>query len=149
MAAAKFDAQFAAEVTADAAAIGNFTLRTTDFLKAAGVDARAVHHVVLVLEEVLTNLATHGGAPTEPARVRITVEPARVAGEIIDAGAQFDPRRAPRPDVKAGVNDRLVGGLGLVLVNRLTSELDYARQDGRNRLVFSVARSAAHVHGNG
>ena len=95
-----------------------------------------------------------GGKPTwpvtcEPARVRITVEPARVAGEIIDAGVPFDPRRAPRPDVKAGVNDRLVGGLGLVLVNRLTSELDYARQDGRNRLVFSVARSAAHVHGNG
>ena len=149
MAAAKFDAQFTADVAADAAAIADLTLRTTDFLKGAGVDPRATHHVVLVLEEVLTNLATHGGAPAEPAKIRITVEPERIAGEIVDAGAPFDPRGAPRPDVKAGVNDRLVGGLGLVLVNRLTSELDYARQDGRNRLVFSVARSAAHVHGNG
>jgi anti-sigma regulatory factor (Ser/Thr protein kinase) len=88
----------------------DFTLRTTNFLKGAGVDARAVHHVVLVLEEILTNLATHGGAPTEPASVRVTVEPGRVAGEIIDAGIPFDPRVAPEPDVRAGVKDRLVGG---------------------------------------
>jgi serine/threonine-protein kinase RsbW/sigma-B regulation protein RsbU (phosphoserine phosphatase) len=140
---------FEAKVVADAPAIAGFTLRTTDFLKEAGVDARALHHVVLVLEEILTNLATHGGASAEPAKIRITVEPERIAGEIVDAGAPFDPRGAPRPNVKAGVNDRLVGGLGLFLVNRLTSELDYAHQDGRNRLVFSVARSAAHVHGNG
>jgi len=149
MADVAFEAQFTGEVAADPTAIANFTLRTTDFLKAAGVDGRAVHHVVLVLDEILTNLATHGGAPGEPAKIRITVEPDRIAGEIVDAGAPFDPRVAPRPDARAGVNDRLVGGLGLVLVNRLTSELDYARQDGRNRLVFSVARSAAHVHGNG
>src|SRR5579864_8232388 len=149
MADATFDPQFTAEVAAVAPAIADLTLRTADFLKEAGVDARATHHVVLVLEEILTNLATHGGAPGAPAKIRITVEPDRIAGEIVDAGAPFDPRGAPRADVKAGVNDRLVGGLGLVLVNRLTSELDYARQDGRNRLVFSVARSAAHVHGNG
>jgi serine/threonine-protein kinase RsbW len=146
MANAKFDAQFATEVVVDAAAIADFTLRTTDFLKGAGVDARAVHHVVLVLEEILTNLATHGGAPTEPASVRVTVEPGRVAGEIIDAGAPFDPRGARSPNVQAGVNDRLVGGLGLFLVNRLTSDMDYACQNGRNRLVFSVARAAPDVH---
>jgi len=126
-------AQFAAEVVADSTAIADVTGRTTDFLKAAGVDARAVHHVVLVIEEILTNIATHGGAPAEPAQVRIAVEPKRVAGKIIDAGAAFDPRGAPLPDVQADVNDRLVGGLGLFLVNRLTSELTYSRQDGHNR----------------
>jgi serine/threonine-protein kinase RsbW len=149
MADAKLDAQFAAEVVADAAAIANLTLRTTDFLERAGVDARAVHHVVLVLEEILTNLLTHGGAPTEPASVKITVEPGRVAGEIIDAGAPFDPRHAPAPNAEAGVKDRIVGGLGLFLVNRLTSDMEYACQNGRNRLVFSVARAATDVHESG
>jgi anti-sigma regulatory factor (Ser/Thr protein kinase) len=143
------DPQFDAEVVANAAAIADFTLRTTDFLRGAGVDARAVHHVVLVLEEILTNLATHGGAPTEPASVRVTVEPRRVAGEIIDVGIPFDPRRAPEPDVRAGVNDRLVGGLGLYLVNHLTTDMDYARHNGRNRLVFSVARTPSRVHEGG
>ena len=138
--------QFDAEVVADPAAIADFTMRTTDFLKGVGVDARAVHHVALVLEEILTNLATHGGAPTEPASVRVTVEPGRVAGEIIDAGTPFDPRGAPEPDVRAGVNDRLVGGLGLYLVNHLTTDMDYACHNGRNRLVFSVARAPSGVH---
>jgi serine/threonine-protein kinase RsbW len=141
--------QFDAEVVADPAAIADFTGRTTDFLKRAGVDARAVHHVVLVLEEILTNIATHGGAPAEPAIVRIAVEPKRVAGEIIDTGAPFDPRGAQPPDVHAGVNDRLVGGLGLFLVNRLTSDMDYACQNGRNRLAFSVARAPTDVHEDG
>jgi anti-anti-sigma factor len=140
------DVEFKADVAADAAAIANATLRTTDFLERSGVDARAVHHVVLVLEEILTNLTTHGGAPAEAARVRITVEPARVVGEIIDAGAPFDPRGALMPDVEASMNDRLVGGLGLFLVNQLTSAMEYARQNGRNRLVFSVARTATDVH---
>jgi anti-sigma regulatory factor (Ser/Thr protein kinase) len=98
------------------------------------------------LEEILTNLATHGGAPTEPASVRVTVEPGRVAGEIIDAGTPFDPRGAPEPDVRAGVKDRFVGGLGLYLVNHLTVDLDYACHNGRNRLAFSVARAPSGVH---
>ena len=140
---------FEADVVADAAAITDLTLRTTDFLKQSGVDVRAVHHVVLVLEEILTNLATHGGAPTEPASVRVTVEPGRVAGEIIDAGIPFDPRVAPEPDVRAGVKDRLVGGLGLYLVNHLTTDMDYACRNGRNRLVFSVARAPTGVHETG
>jgi serine/threonine-protein kinase RsbW/sigma-B regulation protein RsbU (phosphoserine phosphatase) len=79
----------------------------------------------------------------------VTVEPGRVAGEIIDTGAPFDPRGAPAPDVHAGVDDRLVGGLGLYLVNHLTSDMHYACDNGRNRLAFSVARAPAGVHEDG
>lgn len=125
---------------AEPAAIADFTSRTMEFLEEAGVDPRAVHHVALVLEELLTNIATHGGAPDEPASVRIKVEPLRVAGEIIDAGIPFDPRAAPLPDVRAAVEDRPIGGLGLFLTRQFTSDLDYARRDGRNHTAFSVGR---------
>lgn len=135
--------ELAAEIAADPAAISDFTSRTMEFLEGAGVDARAVHHVALVLEELLTNIATHGGAPAEPTRVRIRVEPQRVAGEVVDAGTPFDPRGAPEPDVGAALEDRPIGGLGLFLVTELTSELDYACRDGRNHTAFSVGRKPA------
>jgi anti-sigma regulatory factor (Ser/Thr protein kinase) len=134
--------EFKAAIIAEPSAIAGLTIDTTEFLQGAGVDGRAAHHVALVLEELLTNIATHGGAPAEPTRVRIRVEPRRVAGEIIDAGTPFDPRGAPAPDIHASGDDRPIGGLGLFLVAELTSELSYAHRDGRNHTAFAVGRKA-------
>jgi serine/threonine-protein kinase RsbW len=132
--------EFKAAITAEPSAIADLTTDTMEFLQGAGVDGRATHHVALVLEELLTNIATHGGAPVEPTWVRITVEPQRVAGEVIDAGTPFDPRGAPAPDIHAPEDDRPIGGLGLFLVTELTSELEYAHRDGRNHTAFAVGR---------
>jgi len=132
-----------AAITAEPSAIADLTSDTMEFLEGAGVDGHAAHHVALVLEELLTNIATHGGAPAEPTRVRITVEPRRVAGEVIDAGTPFDPRGAPAPDIGASGDDRPIGGLGLFLVTALTSELNYAHRDGRNHTAFAIGRKVS------
>ena len=71
-----------------------------------GVDARAVHHVSLVIDEILTNVATHGGNPDAPASVAIEVRTARVFGEIGDWGTPFDPRIGPGPDFGAPLEER-------------------------------------------
>jgi anti-sigma regulatory factor (Ser/Thr protein kinase) len=117
--------------------------RTVDdvmaFLQRENVDARTTHHVALVIEEMLTNLGTHGDCRDTPARIKISVEPARVKGEIIDRGPAFDPRTAPAPDLEA-LDERKVGGLGLHLVRRL-STLEYSHQDGENCMTFFVARA--------
>jgi anti-sigma regulatory factor (Ser/Thr protein kinase) len=132
--------EFKAAIIAEPSAIAGLTTDIMEFLRGAGVDGRAVHHVALVLEELLTNIATHGGGPTEPTRVRVWVEPQLVAGEVIDAGTPFDPRGAPAPDIHASGDDRPIGGLGLFLVTELTSALDYAHRDGRNHTAFAVGR---------
>jgi anti-sigma regulatory factor (Ser/Thr protein kinase) len=54
-------ADFIAELTARPDAISALTERAAKFLTESGVDARAVHHVALVLDELLTNVATYGG----------------------------------------------------------------------------------------
>jgi serine/threonine-protein kinase RsbW len=133
--------QFEEDVATEPAAIADSTERVSEFLQGAGVDARATHHVVLVLEELLTNIATHGGGPTIPTKVRIAVEAGRVAGEIFDSGSPFDPRQGPPPDLTARLEDRPIGGLGLHLVNKLTSELGYERRGDRNRTMFAIARA--------
>jgi serine/threonine-protein kinase RsbW len=134
--------QFEDDVATEPAAIADSTERVMEFLQNAGVDARATHHVALVLEEILTNIATHGGAPAEPTKIRIAVEAKRVAGEIFDSGSPYDPRTGPMPDLEGKLEDRPIGGLGLYLVTKLTSELDYERKGGRNRTVFAIARAS-------
>jgi anti-sigma regulatory factor (Ser/Thr protein kinase) len=110
------------------------------FLQREGVDARATHHVALVIDEIVANLGMHGGCYDKPARITVSVEPLRVRGEIIDQGPAFDPRSTPAPDPTAPFEERLVGGLGLHLVRQL-SALEYSYQNGENRLTFFVARA--------
>jgi serine/threonine-protein kinase RsbW len=110
------------------------------FLQRENVDARATHHVALVIEEMLANLGTHGDCRDTPARITLSVEPARVKGEIVDRGPAFDPRAAPQPDLAAAPDDRQVGGLGLHLVRQL-STLEYSYQNGENCMTFYVARA--------
>ena len=57
---------FEADVVPQAAAISELTEKVMEYLVAAGVDARATHHVGLALDELLVNLGSHGGGAERP-----------------------------------------------------------------------------------
>ena len=76
-----------------------------------------------------------------PVAVRIGVSPARVSGEVIDGGKPFDPSLERQSTAAEGVG-RAPGGLGLLLVRRLTEGLVYERVGERNRTTFSICRAA-------
>jgi anti-sigma regulatory factor (Ser/Thr protein kinase) len=134
-------APFETEVLATPEAITALTEQVLAFLADQQVDARATHHVALVVEELVTNLGSHGNCRDAPATVRLVVEPAQVTGEIRDSGPPFDPRLAPDPGVDAPIEDRPIGGLGLYLVRELSTALTYAHEDGRNVTRFAITRS--------
>ena len=133
--------QLAVDVLAAPEAISDLTGTLMNFLEDQHVDARATHHVAMIIEEFLTNLGTHGNCRDVPVRVSITVEPARVRGEIVDSGPPYDPRQAPDPDLDVPAMDRPEGGLGLFLVRRFSSSLDYVRRNDQNHTTFAVARN--------
>lgn len=125
------------------AGISELTDRALAFLEEQGVEARPAHHTALVLNEVLTNLGTHGDCRDRTARITITVEPDQVTGEIVDRGPPFDPRLAPAPALDLAADDRPIGGLGLYLVRKLSCALEYERRDGENCTFFAVKRGIA------
>lgn len=132
---------FEAEVLAQPVEISDVTSRILGYLEQQGVDARAAHHVAMAIEEILTNVGTHGGRADLPAIVRVTVGNDNVDGEVLDRGMPFDPRAAPQPDFTQPVEARTVGGLGLHLLRQLATRVDYDRQGEANRTIFSVART--------
>jgi serine/threonine-protein kinase RsbW len=133
-------ADFLADVVPEAAAVSALTERAAAYLADAGVDNRVAHHVALILDELLTNVATHG-ASLAPVSVRLSVLTDRVTGEVIDRGGCFDPRQAPVPDLSAGIDERPIGGLGLLLIRRVTDGFDHERIDDRNRTTFWIRRT--------
>ncbi len=97
-----------------------------------------IYDVQLALEEILTNVMTHGspGDRVPHISIRLTVAQGMVTAEILDDGEPFNPLDAPRPDLSASLRDRSVGGVGILFVRELMDEVEYARVDNRNRLVL-------------
>src|SRR5258708_5789995 len=102
-------ADFAAALYPQPDAVSPPTGRAAAFLVQSGVEARAAHHTALVLDELLTNVATHGGAEASVS-VSLMISPDRVTVEVVDGGALFDPRVEQTPDVSAGAQERPLGG---------------------------------------
>ena len=105
-------------------------------LAALGVPARRQFDVRLALEEILTNVVKFAHADGGLHEIRVEVDPGEpFVLAVEDDGRPFDPlAEAPVPVLTGPVEDRPVGGLGLYLLRRLGMELDYRRENGRNRL---------------
>ena len=132
--------RFEISMLATPEAISALTENVMAFLSEQGVGTRTTHHVALVLDEVLTNLGTHGNCRDQPAKIAIVVEPDKVTGKVIDTGPPFDPRDAPDPSLDLSADDRPIGGLGLYLVRKLSCALEYTRQNDENCTTFAIRR---------
>jgi anti-sigma regulatory factor (Ser/Thr protein kinase) len=109
-----------------------------DFLSEEGVPDRTIHHVKLVVEELVSNIVRYGfddAGPGQRIEVDVRTEPRKIAVTIVDSGRPFNPNDAPSPTPLAKhLQEQRVGGLGIFLVKKLSSELTYARENNRNRV---------------
>ncbi|HEY7652578.1 MAG TPA: ATP-binding protein [Methylomirabilota bacterium] len=111
---------------------------------AAGLGREASLRVTLLVEELFTNTVVHGHGGDSDAPVRLDCEVAvgRIALVYEDTGPPHDPFAAvASPDPGAGVEDRPVGGLGVLLVSVMAQQVEYRRAGELNRisLVIGVA----------
>jgi anti-sigma regulatory factor (Ser/Thr protein kinase) len=96
------------------------------------------------VEELFTNTVVHGhGADSDaPVRLECEVAPGRITLVYEDTGPPHDPFAAvATPDPDADVQDRPVGGLGVLLVSAMARHAGYRRAADWNRisLVFGSA----------
>ena len=111
------------------------------FCEARGVPADALHDVLLSLDEVVSNIVTHGyrGDASGRITVRLALESDHVRLEIRDEAAPFDPLGAAPPDFQVSADARPPGGLGVYLARALTDSMEYERAGGENRLRLTRA----------
>lgn len=99
-----------------------------------GVEPRLTMQFVLMLDELLTNVALHayqgqGGW----AEVCVEVlQPIGLLAQIRDKGPEFDPTRRPLVDVSSGIEERQIGGLGVHFIHELADEFAYQREQATN-----------------
>ncbi len=98
--------------------------------------------VNLVLEELVLNVINYAYDESgHHLDVQLTCNEEDLVIEITDEGKAFDPLHdAPDPDMESPMEERRIGGLGVYLVRTMTSEMQYRREDGKNRVKVAVPR---------
>ena len=110
-----------------------------------GLDPQRRFAVLLALEEAFVNVCGHA-YPGTTGDVELACEHREGAFvlEIGDTGVGFDVLSLPAPDLSAGIEERLLGGLGIHLIRSVAKGVSYRRDGPRNilRMEFPPAASA-------
>lgn len=91
----------------------------------------------LILDELITNIIEHGERGNEHHIDIILSKVGRnLTIEVKDDGPPFDPTICALPDTTLTLDKRKCGGLGILLVRRLSDNCRYRREQNKNVLTL-------------
>lgn len=94
----------------------------------------------VAFDEIVSNIARHAARERQvDIHAAFRHDGATVQMDIEDDGPPFDPLAQPAPNVIAPLQERVPGGLGIMLVRQLMDRVEY-RREGRN-----IVRLTRHV----
>ena len=104
--------------------------------KKAELGSKITNRAQIVVDEIYSNIQLYSGATM--AQVFCYIEPERMVLIFKDDGIPYNPLIAPAPDVTLSLEEREPGGLGLLMVKKMASELSYVYEDGYNVLTVTI-----------
>lgn len=108
-----------------------------------GFSNKRISEIELALEEILVNIIKYAYKDCVlDGDIEITCKLADAksfAIEIVDSGMPFDIFSVREPDVNADIDERQIGGLGILFVKRLMDDVRYRREEGRNKLTLIIS----------
>jgi anti-sigma regulatory factor (Ser/Thr protein kinase) len=127
-------------VPAQFASLTRGTAFVVAYATAAGFPPARVREIELAVEEVLSNICRYAyGDATGEVEIRCTQDATQhLLIEFIDTGRPFNILTLPPPDLTAAVDQRQVGGLGILLIRAMADTVTYCRDGNRNMLRLAV-----------
>lgn len=110
--------------------------------KTAGLEKKAAYKLRLAVDEIATNIITHGyeeAGLTGDILCLAEIKPERLTIILEDWGTPYDPTQNPDPEMTdLPLEDRPMGGLGVYLALDGVDEFHYEWVNDRNRNRFVV-----------
>lgn len=107
--------------------------------RAAGFSDKAVYAVQLAADEAASNIIEHAYEGRADASFEVSCEfqRDRLVITFVDQGKSFDVSKVRKPDVKADLSERKIGGLGIFLMRKLMDEVHYKSTGSENILTLT------------
>lgn len=107
-----------------------------------GLGPKETFDVQMAVDEACTNIIEHGYQGDESGTIEIscrqTDEGCTI--QIRDFGRAFDPDIVPEPDVKAPLEERPIGGLGLFFMRQLMDSVHFQFGEARGNVLTMTKR---------
>ena len=103
-----------------------------------GVEMMMAKNLRLAIEEAVVNVMKYAyPVGTEGyVTVRMMSDGHLLEVIIIDSGVFFDPTAKEKADINIPIQERQIGGLGILLVREMMDSINYERTDGKNVLTL-------------
>jgi len=127
-------------VRADSSAMRQVDDFVAAFVSEQGIAADEAARILILLEELLTNVMKYGypdRAEPGQAEIVLELEGSRLEIEFVDDGCAFDPFAVAAPNLDEPLEARPVGGLGLHILRSMTDEARYERRNETNVIRLS------------
>ncbi len=100
---------------------------------------RVQMQIDIAVEEIFVNIASYAYKPMMgPAEILIQEDhdPEGITITFIDSGVPYDPLAKPDPDISLSASERQIGGLGIYMVKKSMTDMQYRYENGRNILTI-------------
>jgi len=100
----------------------------------------ALLQIDLIIEEIIVNIIKYGFKNRHDGVIHIELGTSKdgISINFIDNGISFNPLKTKDPDIKADLEKRIPGGLGIFIVKQLTDTIKYAREHDKNKLSLKI-----------
>jgi anti-anti-sigma factor len=140
--------------SADLAELARVMQMIDDFCAGMAVSAADASALQLALEEIVTNVITHGylSDPSHSFTVGLeAISADRIRAVVTDDAPAYNPLAQPEVNTTLPLEARPVGGLGVHLVKKVMDVCLYEHRDGRNfffieRKLRRASGTAATIH---
>ena len=105
-----------------------------------GCSMKTQMQIDVAVEELFVNIANYAypdSAGEVCIGVDVTDDPMTVTLVLKDSGIPYDPLAKEDPDVKAALEDRQIGGLGIYMAKNSMDSMSYEYKDDQNILTMS------------
>jgi anti-sigma regulatory factor (Ser/Thr protein kinase) len=109
------------------------------------IGGRLRYHLLVSIEEILTNIIKYGfdEPGVHPIHITFRHNLGVIEMEFEDRGREFNPLEISEPDLETPIEDRQLGGLGIHLVKNMVDLAEYRRDGDRNILLLRKTKKTA------
>jgi serine/threonine-protein kinase RsbW len=103
-----------------------------------GFDDKEIYSVQLAADEAASNIIEHAYEGIADGQIELTcgMRGAELIIAMQDHGKSFDSKKVRRPNLKANLSERQIGGLGIYLMRKLMDEVNYRSSSAGNLLTM-------------